>query len=28
MSHMINEEGKNGLKDLVKQFFPEYLEKL
>jgi len=28
MSHMINEEGKNSLKDLVKQFFPEYLEKL
>ena len=28
MAHMINEEGKNSLKDLVKQYFPEYLEKL
>ena len=28
MAHMVNEEGKNGLKDLVKQYFPEYLEKL
>jgi hypothetical protein len=28
MSHMVNEEGKNALKDLVKQYFPEYLEKL
>lgn len=28
MAHMVNEEGKNSLKDLVKQYFPEYLEKL
>jgi len=25
---MVNEEGRNALKDLVKQYFPEYLEKL
>ena len=28
MAHMVNEEGRNALKDLVKQYFPEYLEKL